>query len=45
MAKTVKKPTVKIEVKVSLKDLYLKFYTATSIDAKEKIKNLILKHL
>jgi hypothetical protein len=45
MAKTVKKPTVKIEVKLSLKDLYLKFYTASSIDDKEKIKNLILKHL
>jgi hypothetical protein len=45
MAKTVKKPKVEIEVKISLKDLYLKFYTASSINDKEKIKNLILKHL
>jgi hypothetical protein len=45
MAKTVKKTKVEIEVKINIKDLYLKFFTATSIDEKEKIKNLILKHL
>jgi len=45
MAKTVKKTAVKIEVKLSLKDLYFNFHTATSIDEKEKFYNLILKHL
>lgn len=45
MAKTIKKTKVEIEVKINIKDLYLKFFTATSIDEKEKIKNLLLKHL
>jgi hypothetical protein len=45
MAKTVKKPTVKIEVKLSLEKLYLNFHTATTIDDKQKIYNLILKNL
>jgi hypothetical protein len=46
MAKTVKKtevkkPTVKIEVTLSLDELYNKFFTAVSIQAKEKYHNLI----
>lgn len=45
MAKTQTKPTVKIEIKVNIKDLYLKFYTAKSKDEKQKIYDLILKHL
>jgi hypothetical protein len=45
MAKTIKKTKVEIEVKINIKDLYVKFFHATSIDEKEKIKNLLLKHL
>lgn len=44
MAKTVKKTEAKkpaVKVNISLDDLYIKFYTADTIEAKIKYHNLI----
>jgi hypothetical protein len=50
MAKTVKKtetkkPTVKIEVNLSIDELYKKFYSSTTIEDKLKYKKLIINLL